>query len=161
MNFTPDVPAIAATVSVRYESAPYPADGRHTTVVLDDQDAEEQVDVLPLNVALKSAPPKFKPVTVILCPAEVGILAREWDADGASKLNVVLSVPAIALTVKNTAARGDAVSCQLHCTVVDDVQADVAHAPSAIICDGLKSELPKFKPCTLTVSRPLAGTLRA
>ena len=72
-------------------------------------------------------------------------------------MNAPLRVPAVAPTV-NASKDDDADSVLgLHCTVVEEVHALVAHWRSAIVAVLVKSRAPKSRPDTVTLGAPLTA----
>jgi hypothetical protein len=130
------------------------------TVVEDSQLKVLQCETATMPVAVKSSPPKLKPVTVSERPIELARLDElRYDATGASCVNLYTAVPATAPLV--TVITG-ILSCAIddrQLTDVCDVHRAVEHEASSTNDEVVKSTVPKLSPETVMDASPVIGVL--
>lgn len=85
------------------------------------------------------------------------MFVSQLETTGASKVYNPMLVPTDASIVIIRVSSFCDIGCHLHCTEVDDVHAEVAHAARDIVDVDVKSYCPKLKPVTVTELLPLRG----
>jgi hypothetical protein len=133
------------------------ADALQLTLVGLDHADVAQVRPVTDAVCVASASTKLNPVTVIDACPDGGELRAASDTTGASKVNLLVDVPVVEATVI-------AIRCSvpwpfptIQITLVPVNQLAVVHWLLLNEVEAVKSEVPKFKPVTVTLRPPLAG----
>lgn len=132
---------------------------RQTTLVTEDHAVLPQPTSCASTDCVKSLEPKLKPVTVTEEPADSAALRIVCDRTGASKLNVIESVPARPPTVSCSVALAATDAPHRQLKAVLDNQVAVAQLAELIDAVEVKSYVPKESPLTVTDSTPVEGAL--